>query len=160
MNKATVIPIVLRLGKVHLVYKKLTGHFSVYYCEPKEQGAPKSHRNERALGKLQVPASIVGGAPKLFLYIPIPTALRSSSLPLPKLSRSHHLDLCLNFLLCSTKTSVQAKGKGKEHPRTIGMGGTGKTRRQFSSSNSRRLMLSFVFPSPLLLDPLFLPLPS
>jgi hypothetical protein len=71
---------------------------------------------------------------------------------LNSLSRIHHLDML---------SSLQAKGEGKEHPRTIGMGGTGKTKSSSSDARGdREHMLSSVFPYQLLLDTLFLPLPS
>ncbi|KAF8714762.1 hypothetical protein HU200_027287 [Digitaria exilis] len=56
----------------------------------------------------------------------------------------------------------EPKGKGKQYPGTIGMGGTGKTKCHVSFDTRRQgteLMLSSMFPFPVLLDPLFLPPP-
>jgi hypothetical protein len=60
------------------------------------------------------------------------------------------------FLL---RQMCKPRRKGKEHPRTIGMGGIRKTQSRISFGGNLELMLSSMFPFPLLLNPLVLPLP-
>lgn len=58
-----------------------------------------------------------------------------------------------------TRQMCETRRKGKEHPRTIGMGGIRKTQSRISFGGNLELMLSSMFPFPLLLNPLVLPLP-
>jgi hypothetical protein len=93
----------------------------------------------------------------------MPTALRCSILPLPDpLSQSHHPNLNINIFF-STKISLWAERKRKEHLRTIGMGGIGKNTETNIHLHFQKWTLrahfSSMFPFPLLLDYLFLPLP-
>ncbi|RCV33695.1 hypothetical protein SETIT_7G102600v2 [Setaria italica] len=128
-------------SKSYLVQEEAHHTSAICYCEPKEEeGAPKNDRN----GTL--------GMVKPSYYLPLPRLI----LLAPSFKHIY------KFLLLSTKTNVQANGKGKEHPRTIGMGGTGKTQYQISFDARRQgteLMLSSMFLFPVLFDPLFLPLP-
>ena len=63
-----------------------------------------------------------------FIHETIATTLRPSFLPIScLLSRFYHLKFIHRLF------DVEAKRKGKEHPRTIGMGGIGKTQSKISA---------------------------
>ncbi|PUZ47204.1 hypothetical protein GQ55_7G145200 [Panicum hallii var. hallii] len=58
----------------------------------------------------------------------MPTALRHSILPLPdSLSRPNHLRRHKSIIYFLHRNNVTSQRKRKDHPRTIGMGGTRKT---------------------------------